>query len=389
MFRVGKEEIEAVTRVIENGCFFKINSGLQETAHCEEEMKKLFNAEYVITMTSGHAALTAALIGMGIGPGDQVIVPGYTYISTAMAVTSVGAIPVIAEIDETLTLSPEDFERKITKHTKAVIPVHIQGFPCNMDKINEIAKKHNILVLEDACQADGGTYKGTRLGLCGDAGALSFNYYKVISCGEGGALLTNNRDIFEKALIYHDSSAVAFFGDQLSDVESQLFCGNEYRTNEIASAILRVQLGRLDGIIADLRRNRDYIAEKLSAHFKLRPSNDFNGGVPTTLAIEIENADKAKEYAKAIDGGCPIFTGKHVYSNWTSILAKNGAVNPNFDPFKMEANKDIIPDYSPDMCPKTLEYLSKTIYVLIEPSWTKEEMDAIVEKAIANKHILD
>ena len=118
---------------------------------------------------------------LGIGKGDEVIVPAYTYIATAIAVLAVGAIPIIADIDETLTLSPKDFERKITERTKAVIPVHIVGFPCNMDEIMRIAKEHNIMVLEDSCQSDGGSYKGKRLGSIGDAGALSFNYFKIIT----------------------------------------------------------------------------------------------------------------------------------------------------------------------------------------------------------------
>ena len=175
MYRIGKEEIDAVARVIESGELFKINGGpLQESKNLDREMKELFGADAIV-MTSGHAALTAALIGMGIGPGDQVIVPAYTYIATAMAVVAAGAIPVIADVDESLTLSPRAFEKAITKHTRAVIPVHIQGFPCKMNEICEIAGKHNILVLEDACQADGGSYNGKRLGTIGDAGAFSFN----------------------------------------------------------------------------------------------------------------------------------------------------------------------------------------------------------------------
>ena len=127
MYRIGQEEIDAVARVIEQRSLFKINNKLQETMHAEEEIKALFGTKYPLLMTNGYAALTCALIGMGIGPGDEVIVPAYTYISTAMAVVSAGAMPVIAEVDETLTLCPEDTERKITPRTKAIIPVHIQG----------------------------------------------------------------------------------------------------------------------------------------------------------------------------------------------------------------------------------------------------------------------
>ena len=177
MYRIGKEEIEAVARAIYSKDFFKINGSGQEVKHFEEEWKEYMGSDYCILMTSGMAALTSALIGLGVGPGDEVIVPAYTYIATALAVTSVGAIPVIADIDETLTLDVADFEKKISEHTKAVIPVHIMGFPCKMDSICEVAKKHGVAVVEDACQSIGGRFGGKFLGSIGDAGAFSFNYY--------------------------------------------------------------------------------------------------------------------------------------------------------------------------------------------------------------------
>ena len=248
MYRIGNEEIEAVKKVIESRSLFKINGGVGASKIVEEKLRKLFDVPYSIFMTSGHAALTSALVALGIGPGDQVIVPAYTYIATAMAVVAAGAMPVICEVDETLTIDPCDIERKITKHTKAIMPVHIQGFPCNMAKIMEIAKKHNLYVVEDACQADGGSFNGQRLGTFGDAGGLSFNYFKLITCGEGGGFLTKDKAVFERALIYHDSSAIAFFGDQMSGFSEAEFCGNEYRSNEICAAVLGVQLDRMDDI---------------------------------------------------------------------------------------------------------------------------------------------
>ncbi len=381
MYRMGKEEIDAVARVIEAKELFKINDTIKETFHAEEEMKELFNVQNAIVMTSGHAALTSALIAKGIGPGDQVVVPAYTYIATAMAVVQAGAIPVIADIDETLTLCPEDVERKITEHTKAIIPVHIQGFPCNMDEIMKIAEKHNLFVLEDACQADGGMYKGKRLGTIGGAGAFSFNYYKVISCGEGGALVTNDKAIFERALIYHDSSAVAFFGDQLSTVDETLFCGNEYRTNEISAAILREQMKKLDGILNDLRKNKKYIMDELKGLVEFVPSNDIQGDCGTTLALSFETAEEAENFVNAVGLGSlsPINTGKHIYTNWTPIMEKVGALNPLMDPFKMEANKNILPEYTMDMCQKTLELLARAVYISIDPDWSEEDLKNKVE----------
>lgn len=375
MYRIGKEEIDELARVIETRSMFKVNNGLQETYKVEEKLRKIFGVEYPIFLTSGQGALSTALVALGIGPGDQVIVPAYTYISTAMAVVDAGAIPVIAEVDETLTLDPEDFEKKITPHTKAVMPVHIQGFPCNMDEICRIAKEHNIAVVEDACQADGGKYKGKRLGSIGDAGALSFNFYKIISSGEGGALLTNRRDVFEPALVYQDSSAIAFFGNQMDGFSIPTFCGNEYRANELCAAVMNVQLDRLDGILSDLKRNQKYMMKKLSEFVTLAPSHDIEGDCGTTIALRFDTAEKAKAVSEALVTICPINTGKHVYSNWKPILEKRGAFHPLMDPFKMEANRDIIPDYSPDMCPKSLDLLSRTVYIGVNPDETELDMD--------------
>jgi len=385
MYRIGQEEINAVTNAISEKSFFKVNDKLQYVKQAEEKMMQLMGTKHAIFMTSGHAALESALIAAGIGPGDQVIVPAYTYISTALAVVAAGAIPVICDIDDTLTLDPKAFEAMITQNTKAVMPVHIQGFPCNMDEICAIAKKHNIVVIEDACQADGGSYKGKRLGTIGDAGAYSFNFFKIISAGEGGGLVTNNRDIFENSLIYHDSAAVAYFGNQLEGFKATSFCGREYRSNEVAGGILLGQLERLDGILADLRKNKKAMMEKLAPYARFAPSNDIDGDCGTTLPLAFETEEEARRFAsyEGVNCGLPIDTGKHVYTNWKCIMEKKGAFNPLMDPFKFVANKDIVPDYNADMCKKSLEILSKTVYVRIDPEWTEEKLEARANALIA------
>lgn len=385
MYRIGEEEINAVARVIRSGNMFKINDGLQEVRHFEEELAEKFRTENTILMTSGKAALISALVGLGVGPGDQVIVPAYTYIATAIAVTAVGAIPVIAEVDESLTLDPVDTERKITEHTKAIIPVHIQGFPCDLDAIGKIAAKHGIAIVEDACQAVGGAYHGRRLGTIGEAGALSFNQFKVISAGEAGALMTNDHALYSRALIYHDSSAIAYFGNQLEGSEEEQFCGSEFRSNEITAAILREQLKRLDGIIGDLRGNRKKIMDGLREHYTFIPSNDDDGDCGTTVAFRFESEEKTRRFAELSPAGLciPIDTGKHVYRNWTAIMNKKGAYNEQFDPFRMEANRGIIPDYRTDMCPKTLDLLQRTAYLSVSPDWSDEEIAKLIRGFIA------
>ncbi len=380
MYRVGKEEVEAVSRVIEGKSYFKVRNLYNETEQAENEMKELFGVRNVLVMTSGMGALVSGLTALGIGPGDQVIVPAYTYIATAMAVVAAGAIPVIAEVDETLTIDPDDIRRKITPATKAIIPVHIQGFPCNMDAICDIAKEHGLKIIEDACQADGGKFHGRRLGTIGDVGALSFNQYKLISTGEGGALLTNDDAIYQRALIYHDSNAVAFFGDQMDNVSEALFCGVEYRTNEIQSAMLREQLKRMDDMIDNLRRIKKRVMESLKDEYRFIPSNDINGDLATTIAFAFDSAEQANRFVEVRGGLAPINTGKHIYKHWTAIMEKRGAYHPLMDPFKMEANKGIVPDYTEDMCPKTLEILARTVYVGIRPDMDEESVDQLINE---------
>lgn len=380
MYRFGKEEIEAFTRVADSGSLFKINNSLQEVFHCEEELKTLMNTDYALLMTSGKAAIICALVGLGIGPGDEVIIPAYTYIATAIAVTAVGAIPVICEIDETLTIDVADAEKKISKYTKAIIPVHIQGFPSNMDALCALAEKYNIAVVEDACQSVGGSYKGRRLGSIGIAGSFSFNYFKVISSGEGGALFTSDRTLYERALIHHDSSAIAYFGEQLDGVNEPQFCGNEYRIGEITGAILRSQLKKLDGILADLHRNKMLLMAALSDVLKFAPSHDIEGDCAVTLPVRFETQEEARQFGSAIGATLPIDTGKHVYSNWTPVMEKRGAFHPLMDPFKMEANRDLNHNYTLDMCPRTLDLLARTVYIGINPDWDKEALTAVAKR---------
>lgn len=382
MYRIGKEEVDAIWEVIKTRKFFKTETDLKMVDSVEKKLKEITGADYAIMMTSGMGALISGLVGLGIGPGDEVIVPAYTYIATAMAVLAAGAIPVLAEIDESCTIDPADVEKKITPATKAIIPVHIQGFPCDMDALCAIAKKHNIKIIEDACQADGGSYKGKRLGSIGDCGAFSFNYYKIVSAGEGGALITSDRKIFERALIYHDSNAVAYFGDQLNGIKEDVFGGTEFRANEISAAVMNVQLTRLDGILADLRRNKKLLMDTIGSRRKFIPSADIAGDCGTTLAMTFATEKEARDYAAAapVKAWLPYDTGKHVYKNWTFVLNKKGASHPAMDPFLMPENKGLRFNYTTDMCPKTLDVLSRTVYIAVDPDMSEKEVIELAKK---------
>lgn len=376
---MGQEEKDAVARVIDSKELFKVNNGpLKETENCEREIREMFKVKRAVLMTSGTASLTSALIGMGVGPGDEVIIPAYTYIATALAVVSTGAMPVVAEIDETLMLDPDDIENKITERTKAILPVHMMGYPCDMEKIMAIAKKHNLYVLEDACQGNGGFFKGKRLGSIGDAGAFSFNYFKIISAGEGGALLTNNQEIFERALIYHDSGAIAYFGDQMNGFSTEPVCGTEYRIGEITSAIMREQFKKLDGIVRDLRKNKALLMKEIGDGVEYIPSNDYDGDSGIALTIKFDSEEKCKEFADKTGAMIPGYCGRHVYNDWKPILEKKGAFHPLMNPFNFEANKNV--EYREDMCEKSLTILKKCVHISIDCDWTIEEVKEVAEK---------
>jgi len=380
MYRIGEEEVEEVRKVLLSGHLFRVGEGvdghLHEVDQFEREWAQLIGTEYALCMAGGGtAALICGLVGMGIGPGDEVIVPGYTWMASATAVLAVGAIPVIAEVDETLTLDPEDVRRKVSPHTRAIIPVHMVGRPADMQSMLAIAYQHGLKVLEDCAQADGGSYAGRRLGSWGDAGAFSFNFFKIISCGEGGALNTNDRTLYERALVYHDGGAT--FRPYAKELQIPIFVGLQLRADEVMGAILRVQLRRLDGILSDLRRIRKRFERELSdAGLRIAPNNDPEGDCGVAVAVQFENEAQARAFATSpgVNGWLPIDSGKHVYSNWEPLLQRRIMHHPDMNPFHHPRNQGLRMNYTPNMCPRTLDILSRTVFISLHPDWSEEEV---------------
>ncbi|MBN1874944.1 MAG: DegT/DnrJ/EryC1/StrS family aminotransferase [Anaerolineae bacterium] len=383
MYIMGQEEVDAVRRVIESGQLFRYLGGNEsESGRFEAEWASKIGTRYAVAVTSGTAALITGLVGMGIGPGDEVIVPAYTFMATALGPLAVGAVPVIAEVDTSLTIDPADVERKITPRTKAIIPVHMVGLPCNMDAIMDIARRHTLKVLEDACQADGGSYGGKRLGSIGDAGAFSFNHYKIMTCGEGGALVTDNREIYERALIVHDGGCA--FRDHASGITTPFFAGMNFRINEILSAILRVQLARLDGMLDAMLTEKRLMMQALegTGDFVFNPIHDVEGDCGTTLGMLFQTPGRMREVlanleAAGVAASTPIDSGKHVYTNWDPILNKMGSHHPDLNAYHLAKGSV---DYSADMCPKTLDYLARTIFLYTNPARSPAELDVMIEK---------
>ncbi len=387
MYRAGQEEIDEVSKVILSKQWFRVGDPkaghLQEVNLFEKEWAEKIGTNYAILMSGGGTAgLVCALAAIGIGPGDEVIVPAYTWMATATAVLTVGGIPVLAEVDETLALDPADLERKIGPHTKAVLPVHMTGRPANLEAILAIARKHGLKVIEDSCQMDGGSYKGRRTGTWGDMGVFSLNYYKIISSGgEGGCVVTNDRDLIERASVYHDTGSV--FRPGAGDLKVPIYVAQQYRASEVMGAIARVQARRMDGIIDDLRRMRNALATAIvgSGEVVVAPSNDQAGDCGVALTLQFKSEAKARAFAAApgVGGMVLIDHDKHVYTNWEPLRQKRCGHHPDMNPFFFPKNKGLRADYSDTACPRTLEILRRTVYVFTNPDWTDEQLKAKVD----------
>lgn len=381
MYIIGQEEVDAVQRVIESQQLFRYRGGEGgESETFEQEWAAKIGTEHAVAVTSGTAALILGLVGMGVGPGDEVIVPAYTFMATALAPLAVGAVPVLAEVDESLTIDPEDIEAKITSRTKVILPVHMVGLPSNMDAIMDIAKRHDLLVLEDACQADGGSYGGKRLGAIGHAGAFSFNHFKIMTCGEGGAMVTDDREIYERALIFHDGGCS--FRDHAPNLQAQFFAGWNFRINEILSAILRVQLTRLDGMLDAMLTEKRTLVNELdgAGPFTFNPIHDVEGDCGTTLGLLFEDEPTMRAFLDGcheagVRADTPIDSGRHVYTNWEPILQKKGSHHPAFDAYQL-AEQPV--EYSKDMCPITLDVLSRTAFLYTDPQRERADLDAMI-----------
>ena len=335
---IGDEEIEAVTEVLRRRELFRYPKAKSEAARFEAEAAERLGVEYALMVNSGTSALISALTGVGVGPGDEVIVPGYTYISTAAAVMATGAVPVIAEIDESLGLDPQDFERKITPHTRAVVPVHMRGVPARLEEILAIARKHGLKVVEDCCQCVGGSYMGQSVGTYGDAGAWSLNYYKTISSGEGGLVYTNDRDIYERACFAADPGLPMWTASEDVEWRNEPFPRQTYRPSEVLAVIARVQLSKLDDILEHQRSLKRAFLEGLeeARGYRMQHVDDPAGDTGVSASVIVHDKESAVGYAHALkaegveaatvynDG----FPDRHIYTYWDSILEK--ALAPSF-----------------------------------------------------------
>jgi dTDP-4-amino-4,6-dideoxygalactose transaminase len=386
---IGDDEIAAVTAVLrEPKNLFRVrdDGGLSQCAQLEQNIRDKTGATYSLFVASGTGALSCCLTGFEIGPGDEVIVPAYTFIATPAAVVDVGAIPVIAEIDDSLGLDPIDLERKITPYTKAVIVVNMVGVPARLDAIRAICKKHNLILIEDCCQAIGATYKGKYCGVESDAFAWSTNFFKVITCGEGGVFMTCNPRAFQRGVYQSDNGLNDVRQGHPLNKDVIPFSRSGIRGNEIAAAVLNVQLGKLDSMLSHTRALKKRFFSQLNEpiNYKAQHVDDKEGDCGFCVNLIMNDINKVKPILTLAEKeGLPLdplyeallYEGGdlHIYSNWTPILEKRSANRSGY-PWKDPAYKGNV-EYSADMCPNTSDILARTVRLLFNIKMSETNID--------------
>ncbi len=385
--RIASEEEAEVLEVLQAKRLFRYYGpyeGPSKVAELEQAFSAYMGTKHALAVTSGTAALVCALQGLGIGPGMEVILPAYTWIASASAVVAVGAVPVMAEVDESLTLDADDFERKITPYTRAVMPVHMRGAPCRMDRIMEVARRHGLKVLEDTAQADGASFLGQKLGSIGDAGAFSLQFNKIITSGEGGMVVTSDGDLHIRAVMFHD-----VIGGLRNNVPAdQILPGINFRMPELLAAVALVQLRRLDGLLSDMRLRKRMIKENISAiarqkGIQFRTLNDADGDAALAMIFFVPEPERARPVSEALNAeGLPSFvmyspdaSDYHVYAHWSPIMNQR-TWSPDGGPWKSHPRKI---EYSREMCPRTLNLLSRAVHIDVSPDLTNSNVEEISE----------
>lgn len=381
----GAEERKEINDVLETGIFFRFNhdaqrNGIWKAKEFEAEVAKLVGAKYAHAVSSGSTAVSCALAAAGIGAGDEVIVPPFTYIASVEAVIFAGALPVFAEIDETLCLSAEGIKKAITPKTKAVLLVHMCGQMAQMDQIMEVVKEHNLVLVEDAGQAMAASYHGTSTGLFGKTGCYSFDFFKIATAGEGGVMVTNDEAAYKLADNYSDHGHDHQGNNR--GMENHPVLGFNYRISELHAAIGLVQTRRVPMIREVNNKHKKQLMNQLGkingVSFATIP--DANGDSATFLNMFLPNTDIAMkvvdEFNKnGIAGFNYWFTNMyHFINQWNHI--KEGKVAAKTNVQLLGAPQD----YQNLNLPKTQETIGRLISFGIKATWTEKEVEELATK---------
>jgi dTDP-4-amino-4,6-dideoxygalactose transaminase len=386
----GREELDLLTEVIEKKLPFReYGDGMPHMVRdFEREARAYFDMPCALATATGSGSHYCAMAGVGVGPGDEVIIPSFGWYTDFEAPVLVGATPVFADIDRSLNMDPADFERKITPRTKAVIVVFFQGATNDMDAILRIARAHRILVIEDCAQACGATYKGRKIGGLGDVACFSFQQNKILSTGDGGLLLARDPVIFERAVRFHDLGFVrpslkAQFGEE----HVPEFAGCQFRMNEFTGAVALAQLRKLDSAILDVTRRhyrnlKKRVLEECPG-LKLRPVGDADGDAGIAFFMDFGTPARAAEFAKALSAeGLRVGPSSGCCNLLHAALVRNKQqVHPALPPFGPGCPGESV-RYSPELCPQTDDVVNSMVCVALAPKFTDADLDDIARGII-------
>ena len=372
---IGKEELRAAKQVLKAKSLFRYHGPklLHKTNQLEQELAKFLGVEYVLAVSNGAAAIKLACIGNGIGPGDEVLMSPFTFIASAASVLATGAVPVFCDIDKTMNIDPNKIESKITKKTRAILAIHMQGHPCDMIKIMKIAKKHNLIVLEDTAQAFGAKIGNKYAGTFG-TGAFSLQAGKTITCGEGGFLATNDKKVYIKAKMYHDNGGYRIGDDYPTWTNGCTSYGENFKLTELQAAIALEQLKKIEKILKKQKHMYDYLVRHLNKKYYLRPI--LKEHVPVNVSIGVIFNTKAE---------CEQFIEyMHDSGIWFNKYCSN-MIN-DFDVFKRKKSwhKSDFPfnitEYRDEPCPVAKNLFQRVAWFNLSASLQKKHLKYIVKK---------
>tara|TARA_R110002049_G_scaffold308819_1_gene514203 strand:+ start:4256 stop:5455 length:1200 start_codon:yes stop_codon:yes gene_type:complete len=381
----GDLERKEVNDVLNNGVLMRygfdgMRNGHWKSKELEAELQNTFQSKHVQLVSSGTAAVSVALASAGVGAGDEVIMPTFTFVASFEAIMMLGAIPVLVNIDDTLCLNPEAVQAAITPKTKAVMVVQMCGSMGNMDALQTVCTKHNLLLVEDACQAIGGTYKGKPLGSIGDLGCFSFDFVKTITCGEGGAVITNNKAYYTSADHYSDHGHDHIGKDR--GAETHPFLGYNFRISELHAAVGLAQVKRLPEFLSIQKKNYSMLREVLSQIPQVTFRTVPEGGEESYAFLNfflpnLEIANKVSEAFKQ-NGVDACF---HYYNNNWHYIRKWEHLKElkSLFPISNEV-KEGLKYLQTKTFEKSDHYISRNISCLIKLSWTEVQVKERADK---------
>jgi 8-amino-3,8-dideoxy-alpha-D-manno-octulosonate transaminase len=384
----GDEERKEVNDVLQTGVLFRYGHDAQRNGHWkakefEAEVKNITGAKYAHAVSSGSAAIAAALAASGIGTGDEVIVPPFTFIATIEAVLFVGAIPVFAELDETLCLSADGIKKALTPKTKAICLVHMCGGMADMDAIMQIVNEKKLILVEDAGQAFASSYKGKYVGLFGSAGSFSFDFFKIATAGEGGVLVTNDEQVYNNADTYTDHGHDHMGNNR--GMENHPNLGFNYRISELNAAVGVAQTRKVPMIKEKNRKNKSFLEKELSkiAGVSFAKVCDPAGDSATFLNLFLPDTEAAKrtvaELNKAGVGGFNYwFTNMYHFINQWDHIKEMKTVSKL--PVEVLGSSQ---DYKNLKLPKSQEVIGRLISFGIRCTWMEQEMKDLAAKISA------